>query len=67
MMNNRTISYIDENEDPLESEVEMALKNSMEENFRTYCDLIASLCAMSNIDVTDPLVDKTIYYLEDEY
>ena len=63
----RKIAYIDENEDPLDIEVDLALKSSMEENLRRYVKLIASLAAMSGINIYKLPRDLRIYYLEDDH
>ncbi len=66
-MNTRTIYYIDENEDYLDAEVEIAVSRTPGENLNAYCEMIISNYAMMGIDVTDYPVKKEIYYIEDEY
>ncbi len=61
----RTIAYIDENEDSLDVEVELALESSMEDNLKRYMGLIASLAAMSGINIYKLPKDTSIYYIED--
>lgn len=61
----RAISFIEENEDLLEEEVNRALKSSVEDNLRKYLQLVASLAAMSGIDIYNTPKDTRIYYIED--
>ncbi|MCK5279319.1 MAG: hypothetical protein KAK04_12285 [Cyclobacteriaceae bacterium] len=65
-MNTRTIYYIDENEDYLDAEVELAISRTMEENFEAYCETIIANYAMMNIYVVDYPVKREIYYIDDE-
>lgn len=63
--NSRTIGYIDDNEDPMDIEIELALKSSMEENIERFMKLIASLAAMSGVNIYELPKSRTIYYIED--
>ncbi len=63
----RTISYIDHNEDLLDSEIALALEKSMSQNLTDYCKLVRMLHAMFSIDTLNHKPDKSIYYIEDEY
>ncbi len=65
-MNTRTIYYIDENEDYLDAEVELAISRTMEENFEAYCETLIANYAMMNIYVVDYPVKREIYFIEDE-
>ncbi len=65
-MNTRTIRYIDPDEDVLQEEVEFALTKTMEERFKIYCDLIASLYAMAGIDVMNCAGKRVISYVDYE-
>ncbi|MGB3848414.1 MAG: hypothetical protein WA958_00490 [Tunicatimonas sp.] len=65
-MNTRTIRYVDPDEDILQEEVAFALTKTMEERFKIYCDLIASLYAMSGIDVMKQEGKKVITYVDNE-
>ncbi|MCK5101203.1 MAG: hypothetical protein KAR17_00255 [Cyclobacteriaceae bacterium] len=65
-MNTRTIYYIDENEDYLDAEVELAISRTMEENFEAYCETLIANYAMMNIYVVDYPVKRDIYYIDDE-
>ncbi|MCK5209571.1 MAG: hypothetical protein KAQ79_16165 [Cyclobacteriaceae bacterium] len=65
-MNTRTIYYIDENEDYLDAEVELAISRTMEENFEAYCETLIANYAMMNIYVVDYPVKREIYYIDDE-
>ncbi len=62
----RTIGYIEEDEDPLDAEIELALKSTMEENLIRYMKLIASLAAMSGINIYELPKDTSIYYIEED-
>jgi hypothetical protein len=62
----RTIYYIDDNEDPLEVEVNLALNRTPEENLRLYCEVIAANFVMMGIDVMNYPAERNIYYIEDE-
>ena len=66
VMNSRTIRYADPEEDILQEEVEWALTQTMEERFRTYCDLMASLYAIAGIDITNYPVKRVIAYADEE-
>ncbi len=61
----RTISYIEEDEDPLDAEIELDLKSTMEENLIRYMKLIASLAAMSGINIYELPKDTRIYYIDE--
>ncbi len=63
--NSRTIKYVEPEEDELQTEVETALSQSIEERFKAYCDTIAALYAMANIDVTKYRVKRTIGYINE--
>ena len=65
-MNTRTIYYIDENEDYLDIEVEIALSRTLEKNFEAYCETIIANYALMNIDVVNYPVKREIYYIGDE-
>ncbi len=65
-MDTRSIYYINEKEDPLSIEVELALSRSMEKNFEAYCEAIIANYAMMNIDVVNYPVKRDIYYKDDE-
>ena len=65
-MNTRTIYYIDENEDYLDIEVEIALSKTLEKNFEAYCETVIANYALMNIDVVNYPVKREIYYIEDE-
>lgn len=65
-MNTRTIYYIDPEEDVIQKEVELALTLTMEERFKVYCDLIASLYAMAGIDVLNYPGERVIAYIDEE-
>lgn len=62
----RIIGYIEEDEDPLDAEIELALKSTMEENLIRYMKLIASLAAMSGINIYELPKDTSIYYIEED-
>ncbi len=64
-MKTRNIGYIDPNEDPLDIEVDIALKSIMAERFRAFCEMIAANYAMIQIDVVNYPVKREIYYIED--
>lgn len=65
-MNTRTIRYVDPDEDILQEEVERALTMTMEERFKQYCDLIASLYAMAGIDIINHPAKRVIAYVDEE-
>jgi len=65
-MKSRKIQYADPDEDHLQTEVELALKRTMEARFKAYCDTIAALYAMSGIDVVNYPVKRVISFKEDE-
>ncbi|MDH5366459.1 MAG: hypothetical protein OEW67_05690 [Cyclobacteriaceae bacterium] len=65
-MKTRTISYIDENEDLLDIEIDIALNRTMEENFIAYCEFIISNYAIADIDVINYPIKREIYFIEDE-
>jgi len=66
-MSTRSIYYIDENEDPLKEEIELALSRTPEENMKAYCEAIIANYAMMGIDVVNYPVTRKIYYIEDEH
>jgi len=66
-MSTRTIYYIDENEDPMDRVVELALSRTPEENLKAYCEVIIANYAMMGIDVVNHPVTRKIYYIEDEH
>ncbi len=65
-MDTRTIYYINEKEDYIENEVQLALTKSPDENFESFCETLVANYAMMNIDVINYSVKREIYYLEDE-
>lgn len=65
-MNTRSIQYIEENEDRLEIEVDLALDRTIAENFIAYCEHIIANCSMAGIDITKIKGNRKIYYLENE-
>ncbi len=65
-MNTRTIRYVDPDEDVLQEEVDFALTKTMEERFTVYCDLIASLYAVSGMDVMNCAGKRAISYVDYE-
>lgn len=65
-MNKRTIYYIDEKQDYLDDEVELALSRTIEKNFETFCETIIANYAMMEIDVVNYPVKREIYYIKDE-
>ncbi len=65
-MNTRTIYYIDENEDYLDIEVEIALSRTPEKKFEAYCETIIANYALMNIDIVNYPVKREIYYIGDE-
>ncbi len=66
-MDTRTIAYIDENEDLLEIEINLALSRTMNNNFTAYCKLVRSLFSLNGIDTNNYEPDKTIYYINNEH
>lgn len=66
-MNTRTIAYIDENEDLLGIEIDLAMSRTMNNNFIAYCSLIRSLFSLNGIDTNNYTPEKTIYYINSEY
>ncbi len=65
-LNTRTIRYADPNEDILQEEVDTALTQTMEERFKIYCDLIASLYAIAGIDIVNHPAKRVIAYVDEE-
>ena len=64
-MNSRKIQYADPEEDMLQTEVEIAMNRTMEENFRAYCETIVALYAMAEIDVLNYPVKRVIAYADE--
>lgn len=64
-MNTRKIKYADPHEDLLQIAVDIALNQSMEERFKAYCDTIAALYAMAEIDVVKYPVKRVIAYTDE--
>lgn len=62
----RTIAYIEDDEDILAKEVELALNSTMEENFLRYCEVLSAQLAMQGIDLKTHPVKRIIYYIEDD-
>ena len=65
MRNTRTIRYVDPDEDILQEEVEFALTQTMEENLRTYCQLVVANFAMAGIDIVNYPLERTIAYADE--
>ena len=63
--NSRTIRYLEPDEDILQQEVDWAVTQTMEERFKVYCDLIASLYAMMGIDVLNYQGKRVIAYIDE--
>jgi hypothetical protein len=61
----RQIEFIESDEDCLKKEAEWASNYSMNELFVKYCHHIATVFALSGIDVRTHPVERTIYYLDD--
>ncbi len=65
-MKTRTIYYINEGEDYLDSEVDLALTHTLSKNLEHYCEVIIANYAMMNIDVLNYPIVREIYYTTDE-
>jgi len=65
-METRKIYYINEKEDTIDQEVQLALERTMEENMDLYCQTLKANMAMMNIDYLNATVKKVIYYIDDE-
>ena len=64
--NTRTIRYADPDEDILQEEVDTALTQTMEERFKTYCDVVVANFAMAGIDVVNYPIKKVIAYGDEQ-
>jgi hypothetical protein len=60
----RTIAYIEEDNDFLDEEVELAINSTDEENFLRYCEVLSAQFAMQRIDLKTHPVERIIYYIE---
>jgi hypothetical protein len=60
----RTIAYIEEDNDFLDEEVELAINSTDEENFLRYCEVLSAQFAMQGIDLKTHPVERIIYYIE---
>ena len=60
----RTITFISEDSDFLDEEVEMAINSTDEENFLRYCEVLSAQFAMQGIDLKSHPVERVIYYIK---
>ena len=60
----RTIAFIDEDNDVLEEEIELAINSTDEENFLRFCEVLSAQFAMQGIDLKSHTVERIIYYIE---
>ncbi len=60
----RTIAYIEEDNDFLDEEVELAINSTDEENFLRYCEVLSAQFAMQGIDLKSHPIERIIYYIE---
>ncbi len=63
-MQTRSISYVDSNEDPIELEVQAALKRPLADNLSEYFKAIAAQCAMMGVDIKNQPNSRKIYFIE---
>lgn len=60
----RTIAFIEEDDNWLDEEVELAIHSTDEENFLRYCEVLSAQFAMQGIDLKSHPVERVIYYIE---
>ncbi|MEM9896945.1 MAG: hypothetical protein AAF789_11300 [Bacteroidota bacterium] len=63
MRKSRKIAFI-EDEDPLDTEVELALVSTDEEKILRFCQVLSGQLAMQGIDLKTHPVKRIIYYID---
>ncbi|MEL7002531.1 MAG: hypothetical protein AAFN93_07325 [Bacteroidota bacterium] len=62
----KTIRYALSEDEELQIEIETAIRNSMDQNLRNYCQHLMSVFALAGIDIQSLEIKKVISYEESE-